>query len=65
MLTESGWSQTNLARASQVPQSTISKILNGASKGIHSSTLEKLWPYLYGDQRPHSKKKSGGDRAKG
>ena len=52
LLNESGWSQTALALESGVPQSTLSKILTGVSKGVHSSTLEKLWPYLYGEKRP-------------
>ena len=40
--------QQELANKSGVPQSSISKFLAG--KTITASTLEKLWPILYGDQ---------------
>ncbi|WP_425607935.1 helix-turn-helix domain-containing protein [Pseudodesulfovibrio pelocollis] len=52
MLRESGWTQGRLADESGVKQSTISKIVTGASKGGHSETLRRLWPFLYGDRHP-------------
>ncbi|MBI9080858.1 MAG: helix-turn-helix domain-containing protein [Pseudodesulfovibrio sp.] len=50
MLFDTGWSQTHLAKRSDVSQSAISKLLSG--KAVRSDTLEKLWPFIYGDQRP-------------
>lgn len=52
MLAESGLNLTALARLSGVNQSILSRFINGDQSGLNSKTLEKLWPYIYGDKRP-------------
>jgi len=44
--------QQELSRKSGVSQPSISKFLGG--KSITVTTLEKLWPFLYGDASPSS-----------
>ena len=58
VLAESGMSVTELARLSDVNQSILSRFVNGKQKGLHSDTLEKLWPFIYGDKRPDNPNKA-------
>jgi len=55
-LEEAGWSQAQLARAANIHPILISRVVRGERQGFHSSTLKKLWPYLYGDKHPANKK---------
>ncbi|MFW5970493.1 MAG: helix-turn-helix domain-containing protein [Desulfovermiculus sp.] len=48
-LKESGWSASRLAREAGVATPVITRLMTGERKGIHSQTLSKLWPFLYGD----------------
>jgi DNA-binding Xre family transcriptional regulator len=52
MLTEAGWPAARLAEVAGVPAPVITRLLSGKRKGLHTSTLCKLWPYVYGDKRP-------------
>lgn len=45
-LQKRGESLTALARRSGVPQSSLWKFMSGGS--IYLTTLEKLWPFIYG-----------------
>lgn len=45
-LKRTGWKPTKLAAVTDVPQSVISRLLNGKRKGVHSDTYLKLKPYL-------------------
>jgi len=49
-LKRSGWSVLRLAHEACVNKDSIYRLLKGNRKGVNSSTLEKLWPYLYGDK---------------
>lgn len=54
-LEATGWNASQLAHAAKISQPVISRLLtDGASRrhGCHSSTLQKLFPFLYGDRRP-------------
>ncbi|WP_319764467.1 helix-turn-helix transcriptional regulator [Maridesulfovibrio sp.] len=51
-LEDTGWTAAKLANEANISAPVITRFLSGARKGLHSSTLEKLWPYLYGDKRP-------------
>jgi DNA-binding Xre family transcriptional regulator len=53
VLAESGWSASRLAAAAGVSAPVVTRFLSGARAGLHSSTLEKLWPFIYGDKRPN------------
>ena len=55
LLAEVGWSPLNLAAAAGVSKDSIYRLLNGSRKGGNSTTLEKLYPFLYGDKRPAPK----------
>ena len=47
-----GWSITRLARESDVEQGSLSRFVNDKLKSLNGETIEKLWPFLYGDRRP-------------
>lgn len=47
-----GWPAAKLAKESGVPPACITRLLRGTRGGVHSTTLEKLWPFLYGPKRP-------------
>lgn len=49
---ETGWSPYRLAKEAGIKVEIITRVQKGTRKGIHSSTLEKLWPFLYGDGHP-------------
>lgn len=49
---ETGWSPYRLAKEAGIKVEIITRVQKGTRKGLHSSTLEKLWPFLYGDKRP-------------
>lgn len=49
-LESSGWSQAKLAKKADIHPIIISRIVRGERKGLHSSTLEKLWPFLYANE---------------
>lgn len=55
MLDETGLNLSDLGRLSGVNQSILSRFINGHQAGLNSKTLEKLWPYVYGDKRPQAK----------
>jgi DNA-binding Xre family transcriptional regulator len=48
----SGWSASRLAREAGVATPVITRLMTGERKGVHSQTLSKLWPFLYGDINP-------------
>jgi len=52
LLEESGWPASRLASEAGIPAPVITRFLRGDRKGMHTRTLEKLWPFLYGDRRP-------------
>jgi transcriptional regulator with XRE-family HTH domain len=41
-----GISATSFSKICGVPQPVLSRLLSGQQHGVHSRTLEKLWPYL-------------------
>ncbi|WP_291329025.1 helix-turn-helix transcriptional regulator [Desulfovibrio sp. UCD-KL4C] len=47
-----GWSVTRLARKSEVDQASLSRFCKGKS-GLSGANIEKLWPFIYGDQKPN------------
>lgn len=47
-----GWTATKLANEAGVAPPVLTRFLSGDRDGIHSKTLEKLWPFIYGDKRP-------------
>ena len=49
---ETGWSPYRLAKAAGIKVEIITRVQKGERQGVHSKTLEKLWPFLYGDRRP-------------
>ncbi|WP_424450063.1 helix-turn-helix domain-containing protein [Pseudodesulfovibrio tunisiensis] len=49
-LAERGWTATKLAREAGVAPPVITRILSGERKGLHSTTIEKLWPFLFSVQ---------------
>ena len=49
---ETGWNPYRLAKAAGIKVEIITRVQKGERKGVHSTTLEKLWPFLYGDRRP-------------
>jgi len=51
-LKATGWTAKRLAVEAGMEPSTITRLVRGERKGMHSSTLEKLWPFLYGERRP-------------
>jgi DNA transposition AAA+ family ATPase len=52
LLDESGLNLSSLARMACVNQSILSRFINGDQAGLNSKTLEKLWPFVYGEKRP-------------
>lgn len=48
----SGWNVYQLAQRTGVPASSLYRLINGQRKSIRTDTLEKLWPYLFGDKSP-------------
>lgn len=40
------WNASKLARESGVKLNSITRVLNGKRKGMHSDTVEKLMPFL-------------------
>jgi len=53
-LERNGWTPTELARRAGVAPPTITRILTQERYGLHSKTIERLWPFLYGDKQPES-----------
>lgn len=51
-LEATGMSAAALAKQVDVAPPVITRILTGERSGCHSSTLEKLWPVLYGPGSP-------------
>jgi len=51
-LATSGWTATRLAREAGVAPPQLTRLLSGERDGLHSKTVERLWPFLYGDRRP-------------
>jgi len=47
-LESSGWTAKRLAQEAGVEPSTITRLVRGDRKGVHSTTLEKLWPIIHG-----------------
>jgi plasmid maintenance system antidote protein VapI len=47
----SGWSIHRLAKASGVDPGNLNRVVHG-KQGLNSKSVERLWPYLYGDKRP-------------
>lgn len=49
-----GWSINRLACESGVEQGSLSRFSRGRDiqKSLSYTTLERLWPFLYGDRRP-------------
>lgn len=52
LLAESGWTVLRLASEAGVSKDSLYRLLRGERGGVNSTTLEKLWPFLYGDRRP-------------
>lgn len=52
MLAESGWNIPRLIAESGANKDSVYRLLNGTRDGVNSSTLEKMWPFIYGDKRP-------------
>ncbi|MBI9113294.1 hypothetical protein [Maridesulfovibrio ferrireducens] len=52
MLAESDWTASRLSIESGVPAPVLTRFLRGTRKGLHSSTVEKIWPFVYGEKRP-------------
>jgi len=48
----SGLSESEIARKSGVPQSTIWRLLNVEGAKPSYANIQKLWPYLYGETHP-------------
>lgn len=46
------WSPSRLSKESGVRVNIITRFIKGERKEMRSGTLEKLWPFLYGPQRP-------------
>ncbi|TIH12769.1 XRE family transcriptional regulator [Marinifilum sp. JC120] len=53
-----GWSVTKLAKKSGVDQASLSRFCKGSS-GLSGANIEKLWPFVYGDQQPNNQKNEG------
>lgn len=51
---ETGWPILRLAKASGVDAGNLNRVVHG-KRGLNSKSIEKLWPYLYGDKRPPAK----------
>lgn len=60
-LEHSGWSAYRLSKASGVNLNVIRRVQRGIRAGVHSSTLEKLAPYLYPQNSMNSGGKDEGD----
>lgn len=52
-LAETGWNVPRLVAETGVNKDSIYRLLNESRKGLGCKSLEKLWPYLYGDKRPN------------
>jgi len=51
MFKATGWTPSRLSRESGVPVNVITRYLK-KEREMRTDTLEKLWPYIYGDKRP-------------
>ncbi|MDL2268245.1 hypothetical protein LJC46_09750, partial [Desulfovibrio sp. OttesenSCG-928-G15] len=51
-LEASGWSPYRLAKESGVNLNIIRRVQLGQRDGVHSSTLARLAPFIYGDKFP-------------
>jgi hypothetical protein len=51
-LDSTGTTPAKLARQARIPVNVITRFIKGERSGIHSTTVEKLWPFLYGDRPP-------------
>lgn len=49
-LKEMNMTQAEFASKSGVPQSVLSKFLSGKQPSLNSTTIEKIWPYIYGKE---------------
>jgi transcriptional regulator with XRE-family HTH domain len=56
---ETGWSVLKLAAAAGVSKDSIYRLLRGDRRGINSTTLQRLWPFIYGDKRPAAASPTG------
>jgi hypothetical protein len=54
----SGWNPNRLAKEARVSKDVIYRLVRGERKGMNSRTLEKLWPFLYGDQTEQRKEEA-------
>lgn len=53
-LESSGWSKNKLSSLAGVDWKVINRFTEeGSSVGLNSETIEKLWPFIYGDKRPN------------
>ena len=48
-LEQTGWSASKLAREAGVTSPTLTRFLKGTRAGLHTKTLEKLWPIISGN----------------
>lgn len=60
-LDETGWDIPKLVIASGANKDSLYRLINGSRQGLSYKTLQKLWPFIYGDQRPEAQ--SRGDVA--
>lgn len=54
-LKQSGWKQSELAKNANIHPVTLNRLLRGKRTGFNSVTLEKLWPFLYGEESEEAK----------
>lgn len=47
-----GWSPTRLSKESGVRVNIITRFIKGERQEMRSGTLDRLWPFLFGDRRP-------------
>ena len=51
-LSDVGWDVSRLVAESGANKDSIYRLLNGTRKGVSYKTMQKLWPFIYGDRRP-------------
>lgn len=50
-----GWSVNKFSKVTGVPQATLSRFIsNDNTIWLSYPNVEKIWPYIYGEQRPYS-----------
>lgn len=47
-LAANGWTASRLAQEAGVPIPVVTRLLSGERKGLHSDTVQKLWPFIHG-----------------